>query len=108
MKARDYKDPQIVCYAEKRFFEWHEDDKSLNIRASGASYGGERSACLYQRTIGALCQTDYKWVQQQQVEQGKLIIEKKGQDVDKLGWSADRSNTNDEQCRGGATDAGQR
>lgn len=30
----------IVCYAEKRFFEWHEDDKSVNIRASGGSYGG--------------------------------------------------------------------
>lgn len=91
----------IVCYSEKRFFEWHEDDKSVNIRASSGSYGGQRSACLYQKTIGALCQTDYKWVQQQQVEQGKLIIEKKGQDVDKLGWSANCSNTNDEQCRGG-------
>lgn len=99
--------PLIVTYSEKRFFEWHEDNKSVNIRASSGSYGGgQRSACLYQRTVGALCQTDYKWVQQQQVEQGKLIIEKKGQDVDKLGWSADRSNTNDEQCRGGATDAG--
>lgn len=30
----------IVCYAEKRFFEWHEDDKSVNIRASSGSYGG--------------------------------------------------------------------
>ena len=25
---------------EKRFFEWHEDDKSVNIRASSGSYGG--------------------------------------------------------------------
>lgn len=32
--------PLIVTYSEKRFFEWHEDDKSVNIRASGASYGG--------------------------------------------------------------------
>ena len=30
----------IVCYSEKRFFEWHEDDKSVNIRASSGSYGG--------------------------------------------------------------------
>jgi DNA (cytosine-5)-methyltransferase 1 len=28
----------------------------------------------YQRLIGALCSTDYKWVQQQQVEQNKLIV----------------------------------
>lgn len=33
-------DKEVVCYSEKRFFEWHEDDKSVNIRASGASYGG--------------------------------------------------------------------
>lgn len=31
---------ETVCYSEKRFFEWHEDDKSVNIRASGGSYGG--------------------------------------------------------------------
>lgn len=29
---------------------------------------------LYQKTIGALCATDYKWVQQEQVMQGKLIV----------------------------------
>ena len=32
--------PLIVTYSEKRFFEWHEDDKSVNIRASSGSYGG--------------------------------------------------------------------
>ena len=38
--------------------------------------GGERGVryLLYQDTNGALCATDYKWVQQEQVEQGKLII----------------------------------
>ena len=38
---------------------------------------GQRSVghLLYQDTVGALCATDYKWVQQEQVEQGKLIIE---------------------------------
>lgn len=40
LRAREFKDPQIVCYSEKRFFEWHEDDKSVNIRASSGSYGG--------------------------------------------------------------------
>ena len=36
------------------------------------------------------------------------VDEEKGQNVDKLGWSANRSNTNDEQCGRSATDAGQR
>ena len=27
-------------YTEKRFFEWHEDDVSVNIRAMSGSYGG--------------------------------------------------------------------
>lgn len=38
--------------------------------------GGERGTryLLYQKTIGALCATDYKWVQQEQVMQGKLIV----------------------------------
>lgn len=75
----------IVCYSEKRFFEWHEDDKSVNIRASSGSYGGGAAKCL-------------------SVPKNK----EKGQNVDELGWSASRSNTNDEQCRRSATDAGQR
>ena len=29
---------------------------------------------LYADKVGALCATDYKWVQQEQVEQGKLIV----------------------------------
>ena len=38
--------------------------------------GGERGTryLLYQETIGALCATDYKWVQQEQVMQGKLVV----------------------------------
>ena len=64
---------------EKRFFEWHEDDVSVTLRNRGGSYGGERGTryLLYQETIGALCATDYKWVQQEQVMQGKLIVCKK-------------------------------
>lgn len=27
-------------FAEKRFFEWHEDDKCVSLRAQGGSYGG--------------------------------------------------------------------
>lgn len=67
---------------EKRFFEWHEDDVSVTLRNKSGSYGGERSVShlLYQSTVGALCATDYKWVQQEQVMQGKLIIEVIGND----------------------------
>lgn len=65
----------VVTYSEKRFFEWHEDEKSVSIRACSGSYGGgERSPYLYQDKVGALCSTDHKWVQQQQVYQGKLIV----------------------------------
>ena len=62
---------------EKRFCEWEEDSVSVTLRACSASYGGgQRSVdyLLYQRTIGALCATDHKWVQQEQVMQGKLIV----------------------------------
>ena len=40
LRAREFKDPQIVCYSEKRFFEWHEDEKSVSLRAASGSYGG--------------------------------------------------------------------
>ena len=33
---------------------------------------------LYQTKVGSLCATDHKWVQQEQVVQGKLIIQKRG------------------------------
>ena len=70
------KQKEQITMTEKRFFEWHEDDKSVTIRNCGGSYGGERSVryLLYQDTVGSLCATDYKWVQQEQVMQGKLII----------------------------------
>ena len=65
-----------ITLTEKRFFEWHEDDVSVTLRNKSGSYGGQRGVryLLYQDTVGALCGTDYKWVQQQQVEQDKLIV----------------------------------
>ena len=63
-------------YTEKRFFEWHEDDVSVNLRAMSGSYGGVGSPryILYQDTIGALCQDDYKGPNRQYVDQDKLIV----------------------------------
>lgn len=67
----------ITTLTEKRFFEWHEDDRSVTLRARGGILRerlGSPRYLLYQDRIGALCATDYKWVQQEQVEQGKLIV----------------------------------
>lgn len=36
--------------------------------------GGGSGLLLYQEEIGSLCATDYKWIQQQQVMENKLII----------------------------------
>ena len=68
---------EMTTLTEKRFFEWYEDDVSVTLRNRGGSYGGGVRGTrylLYQETIGALCATDYKWVQQDQVMQGKLIV----------------------------------
>lgn len=77
MENRQSAMSEKITLTEKRFFEWHEDDVSVTLRNRGGSYGGgERGTryLLYQETIGALCATDYKWVQQEQVMQGKLIV----------------------------------
>lgn len=29
-----------ILFTEKRFFEWHEDEKSVTLRNKGGSYGG--------------------------------------------------------------------
>ena len=70
---------------EKRFFEWHEDDVSVTLRNKGGSYGGGIGSIghlLYQDTVGALCNDDYKGPNRQYVEQGKLIIEVIGENGD--------------------------
>ena len=61
---------------EKRFFEWHEDDKSVTLRNKGGSYGGQQGTryLLYQDTVGALQAVDYKGAGRQYVEADKLII----------------------------------
>ena len=46
--------------------------KTANPKTPMNNIGGRY--LLYQKTIGALCATDHKWVQQEQVMQGKLIV----------------------------------
>ena len=61
---------------EVSFGEYKESDKSVTLRSSSASIGGVGSPryLLYQDTIGALCQDDYKGPNRQYVDQGKLVI----------------------------------
>ena len=66
-----------MTVTEKRFGEYHEDDKSVTLRSRSATCGGGKRGTrylLYQDKVGSLCATDYKWVQQEQVMQGKLIV----------------------------------
>lgn len=55
LRAREPKDPQIVCYSEKRFFEWHEDEKSVSLRAASGSYGGGQRGAYRIKTKSEHC-----------------------------------------------------
>lgn len=37
----------MKTYAEKRFFEWHEDDVSVTLRNKSGSYGGGQKFSWY-------------------------------------------------------------
>ena len=39
----------MIAFAEKRFFEWHADDKSVSLRAKSGSYGGGSEVLILQR-----------------------------------------------------------
>lgn len=62
-----------VTLTEKRFFEWHEDDKSVTLRSKSGSYGGQRGTYCEDK-CGPICARDYKGVGTEYVEEGKLII----------------------------------
>lgn len=64
-----------MTVTEVSFGEYKESDKSATLRSSSASIiRGSPRYLLYQDTIGALCQDDYKGPNRQYVEQGKLVI----------------------------------
>ena len=74
--ANDYKEPQVVA-----FQTYQKVTGPLMANSHPGSYTGQDAfsdmlvAGPYQEKVGALRSTDYKWVQQQQVEQDKLIVE---------------------------------
>lgn len=39
----------MMTLTEKRFFEWHEDDRSVSLRAKSGSYGGGSEVLVIQR-----------------------------------------------------------
>ena len=51
------------------------NDMSETLHGSSENiYGGQHRYLIYQDTIGALCQDDYKGPNRQYVDQGKLVI----------------------------------
>lgn len=40
---------EAITLAEERFFKWVERDKSVSLRASGASYGGGSEVLVIQK-----------------------------------------------------------
>ena len=77
LKARDYKDPQIVCLGLDRAsfnqgknakFDFSiEEDKAQTLVSKGPGGGTD--------TFGALCAIDYQGVGNQYVSEGKLIVQ---------------------------------
>ena len=72
-----------VCYAEKRFFDWEEDDTSVTIRNKGGSYGGGQKSSLWKRHGKMICtdivgtlDTEYRKVTSNQiVANNQLVVE---------------------------------
>ena len=67
-------DRHAVCYEPKSALEenWAESEVKNALRAEASK--SSHAIVTYQDCVGALCATDYKWVQQQQVEQDKLVV----------------------------------
>ena len=60
-------------FGNSGFGNYTETEVAETLRSSGGDIGGEQEPCPSWDKTGALCATDCKWVQQQQVEQGKII-----------------------------------
>lgn len=52
------------------------DRPAVCYPAADAEGSAGRGGVCYQDKVGALCSTDYKWVQQQQVMQDKLVVQR--------------------------------
>lgn len=59
------------CFAETQIGRFREQTICESLRASGGNAGGQREYRLWDK-VGALCGTDWRWVQQ--VMQGKIVV----------------------------------
>lgn len=66
-------DDEKIVFGKKSFSKYEEISVVETLRSSGGDIGGEREPCPSWDKTGALCATDCKWIQQQQVAQGKII-----------------------------------
>jgi len=85
--TRGIDNAEKIAYGMDRY-SWNQGYNALydfqvfeNVEPALVARGGQRSAVtersdllLYQKVISSLNATDYKWVQQQQVVENKLII----------------------------------
>lgn len=46
----------VTTLTEKRFFEWHEDDKSVTLRNKSGSYGGGSEVLVVLTNVAASAQ----------------------------------------------------
>ena len=76
LAQRDYKQPQAVCISQDAYDKYTESDTSATIKQSGGNLGG--GVRVIGDTVGALFARDYKGVGNQYVNEGKVIIQKKG------------------------------
>lgn len=67
-----------TCFCKTGFGKYVETEFAGTLRASGGDLGGQREYCDCEycgtwEIVGALCATDYKWVQNQQIAEGKIL-----------------------------------
>ena len=61
-------------YNKNRNDQYDEETVCMTVMARFGTGGGiHQSYCGEWTKVGALCATDYKWIQEQQVAQGKII-----------------------------------
>lgn len=76
--ATDYKDPPVPAIDRAAFNQGENAKYDFSVRGGGCRSNNSRKRSgsgLLQDTVGALCASDYKFPQQQQIEQGKVVIE---------------------------------
>lgn len=88
----------MKTYTEKRFFEWHKDDKAVSIRAKSGSYGGGSEVLVIQDVTGTLSPGAHAGSYNGQDAYNDLLVVN---DVEILGRITDGRVADCEKCWGG-------